>query len=449
MRCKGWAAVALALGCAVLLSGCSLQSALGAFRPSARVTAQQRELRFVIQKLESHPMLANAAKREAFKTFAAKELALAASPLPNWRIVDVEERLAAWFHDPHTAVYGFAASYPGASALPVAFYWASDGLVTMRLPDTPTTVQTGDRVLAISGVPTEQVQRRLTSLIAGDAIFVRYFGAVELRADSTLRGLGLVSPRGRVALRLQRADGSTFTAELPLRSDVGRLLKTEWSALEGFDGRFEVPMAELQQGHQSTNWTWFVTPRYGFFVLTSCVDDASYRQAVSAFFQEVAAQRSPVIVLDLQQNGGGSSNVIAPWLEHLPLKYESSDVNLAFPQGFAPFLPLIPPTFDGRLYVLQSDGTFSSAMMMADALTGPGLGVRVGSTIGEATAGWGNVALYVTPVLHVAFQVSSNWVSAIKGKARATLPAQIPLNLTVGDIQHGTNPVVQWLATLP
>ncbi len=413
------------------------------------MTAQQRELRFVIQKLESHPMLVNTAKRKVFKTFATKELALADSPLPDWRIVDIEERLAAWFQDPHTAVYGFMAKYQGAHALPVGFYWASDGLVTMRLQDTPTTVQTGDRVLAISGAPTEQVQRRLRSLIAGDAIFVRNFSAVELLAGSTLRGLGLVSPGGRVALRLQRADGSTFTAELPLRSDVRRLWNAEWSALEGFDEHFEVPMAELRKGQHSTNWTWFVTPRYGFFLLTSCVDDASYRHAVSAFFQEVAAQRSPVIVLDLQQNGGGSSNVIAPWLEHLPLKYESADVNLGFPQGMAPFLPLIPPTFDGRLYVLQSDDTFSSAMLMADALTGPALGVRVGSTIGEATAGWGNVALYVTPVLHIPFQVSSNWVSAIKGKAQATLPAQISLNLTVGDIQHGTNPVTRWLATLP
>ncbi len=131
------------------------------------------------------------------------------------------------------------------------------------------------------------------------------------------------------------------------------------------------------------------------------------------------------------------------------MRYEQSNIYLGTSHGYAPFLPPLQPTFDGRLYVLQSGRTFSSAMLLDDALTGPGLGVRVGTTIGEATAGYGDVRANVTPVLHVPFQVSEKWIKQIKGKVRTTLLAQIPLPLTVTDIQQGTNPVARWLSTLP
>lgn len=107
------------------------------------------------------------------------------------------------------------------------------------------------------------------------------------------------------------------------------------------------------------------------------------------------------------------------------------------------------PTFTGKLYVLQSGGTFSAAMQMDDALTGPGLGVRVGEPVGEATGGWGNVAVYRTPVLHITFQVSRTYVPPIKGRLQPTLQPEVPLPLTLKDLQDGTNPVARWLGLLP
>ena len=444
-----WSIVAVALTCMASVAMGFPPDVGAAGGVSARVAAQQRELGFLVHELELHPALHDTARSREFEAFATAQLAAAAQPLPDWRIVAIAARLAAWVRNPHTIVYGFAARYPGGRALPVAFAWASDGLVTLRVPGSPAAVQTGDRVLAISGVPVAVVQQRLTDLLAGDAILLRSLGADCLPADSTLHALGLVSPGGQVSLDLQGNVGSMFTVELPLQPNDGDLYEVEHRAMERFDANFDLPEASRQHGHRGTNWAWFANGRYGFFLLTSCVYDASYSAAVTAFFRRVAKLHSPVVVLDLQQNGGGDSDVAIPWLEHLPMRYEQSNIYLGTSHGYAPFLPPLQPTFDGRLYVLQSGRTFSSAMLLDDALTGPGLGVRVGTTIGEATAGYGDVRANVTPVLHVPFQVSEKWIKQIKGKVRTTLLAQIPLPLTVTDIQQGTNPVARWLSTLP
>jgi hypothetical protein len=443
MRRLGWTAAILLVTSTVLASGCAAQS--------PRVEAQQRELSFIVKKLELHPLLRNSAKRQAFTAFADRELRLAESPLPNWRIIEIEERLAAWFGDPHTFASALVADYPGSQALPLAFDWLADGLVTVRMPDTPSSVATGDRVLDISGVPAATIAQRLSALIGGDAIFVQHLGADELPVDSTLETLGLVRPGGNVSLRLEGADGKDLTIDLTPRPRTGdQWFKAEQIAFLRFAATYELPAYELSRGHTNrADWTWYVTPRYGFFQLTSCVYDAAYQQAVAAFFRQVAVEHSPVVVLDLQQNGGGDSNVAIPWLEHLSPMFRASDVRLNTADGYAPTLPSLQPIFAGRLYVLQSGGTFSSAMWLSDALTGPGLGVRVGSAVGESTAGYGNVAEYQTPVLHVYLQVSKQWYATIKGKAEATLPAEIPLDLTVEDVQHGVNPVARWLATLP
>jgi len=430
----------LVLTCLIMVSGCSAKN--------AKVVAQQRELEFVVKKLDAHPMT-SVAEQLAFRAFADRELQIAQSPQPNWRIVEIEERLAAWFQDPHTNASALGATYRGARSLPVAFDWLSDGLVTLRLRDTPKDVRTGDRVLDISGVATLTVAQRLRALVGGDTIFRRHFAEGELPTQPTLSGLGLVGPGGNVTLRLERADGSMFTVDLALRSNANTLLKAERVAYADFDARYELPESELKRGHSGADWSWYVTRRYGFFQLTDCVYDAAYRKATNAFFQQVADEHSPVVVLDLQQNSGGYSNVIIPWLEHLPVRYKMSDKDLGAGNTVASALPLTSPIFTGQLYVLQSNGTFSSAMWLSEALTGPGLGVRVGSAVGEPTSGYGNPAEYRTPLLHVYFQVSTQWLPAFKRVAQPTLKAQIPLNLTVADVQHAANPVARWLATLP
>ncbi len=357
----------------------------------------------------------------------------------------MEARLAAWFHDPHTLVY-LIANASWLRELPVDFYWVSDGLVTVRTSESPSAVRTGDRVVAISGVTPSEIDKRLAALLAEETPARRSVAASLLPFSTVLQAVGAVEGNGTVALTLQGAGGGTSTVTL----DFGPVRRQPLTApAERFQNRYLVPSGLFQRGQSGSFWTWEVTPRYGFFLLDQCNLTAGYTAAVNAFFRTVAAQHTPVVVLDLQENGGGDSDVADAWLEHLPAKYKLSDWRMGTMYGSAALLPQKAPIFNGKVYVLQSGMTFSSAMWFADALTGPGLGARVGTAIGEPTAGYGNVKQYVTPEFHVPFQVSQVFFPPPKGPPQPDLPAQVQLPVTVADVQQGVNPVAHWLGTLP
>jgi len=412
--------------------------------PGLRVTAQQRDLTYVVRKLELHPSLIFPGKLQAFMRFAHHELRQALMPLPGWQVVELADHLTAYFHDPHTHTY-LEAEGP-ADTLPLTFFWTGDGLVAVRTATTPATIRTGDQVLAFSGVSPRTIARRLSALWAEDRYSSEAYGATMLSSATVLHAVGGVAPGGRVALRLRWGSGKPFTVDLPLA--LGGLGQSQ-TALTTFTQRYLLPDSIAGTAQRGPFWAWTVTPRYGFFLLQDCTMSGGYLHAVTAFFASMARARSPILVIDLQQNGGGDSNVILPWLEHLPRKFKASDVNLLTSAGKAENLPAARPIFRGRVYVLQSGFTFSSAMWFTQALTGPGLGERVGTTIGEPTSGCGNVKAYTTPEFRIPFQVSQYCYAAIKGQARRTLPAQVPLALTVRDVEHGVNPVQLWLAALP
>lgn len=397
---------------------------------------QEMDLRYLERRLSHHPMLTDSAKLAAFRTFANGIVRQASRPLPSWRLLELAGRMANWFHDPHTAV-GMDAAALHASYIPVGFYWAPDGLVVFRAPGAPVEVATGDRVLSISGMSTATLRRRLGHIYPGNPYWKRSLYVTEnLSASPLLEMLGLVGSGGRVTLRLRRPDGATYTASLPL-------IPAEFEAQEmgaatsRFLHHYYLPQAKLVEGRF---WAYEVTPDYGYFVLTQCIDSPAYENAVAEFFRKVHKAHAPDIVLDLRLNFGGDSRVMNAWLQHLPLAYALAaymDVGQASPQ------------FHGRLYVLTSWNTFSSATMMTLALTGPGLGVRVGQPIGESTAGYGNVVRYETPNLHIMFQVPERYFPPLKGPVRMTLRPEIPMPLTARDVQRGVNPLLRWLQSLP
>ncbi len=247
----------------------------------------------------------------------------------------MEARLAAWFHDPHTLVY-LIANASWLRELPVDFYWVSDGLVTVRTSESPSAVRTGDRVVAISGVTPSEIDKRLAALLAEETPARRSVAASLLPFATVLQAVGAVEGNGTVALTLQGAGGGTSTVTL----DFGPVRRQPLTApAERFQNRYLVPSGLFQRGQSGSFWTWEVTPRYGFFLLDQCNLTAGYTAAVNAFFRTVAAQHTPVVVLDLQENGGGDSDVADAWLEHLPAKYKLSDWRMGTMYGSAALLP--------------------------------------------------------------------------------------------------------------
>jgi len=309
---RGFARVCLWAALAATLTSC------GQSREAQRVEAQEREIGYVVSKLDAHPALSAPDERKAFRNFASKIELSARRPMSNWQLLKLDTELTHWFHDAHTMDY----PYTGVAAervLPIAFYWAPDGLAVIRTAASPKVVATGDRVLAVSGVPYARLRQEVLihRFFSGNSYFVKDFVATALHFAPLLHWLGLVH-HNAVTLRLQRSNGSVYGVSLRIDSGVPRAVQDLRETYEQFSRRYLLP-----EGLPVSRapWSTTVNRKYGFFLLTTCVDTEAYQHAVNAFFASVAREGAPVVVLDLQGDGGGDATAIVPWLAHLPGKY--------------------------------------------------------------------------------------------------------------------------------
>ncbi len=432
-----WAVGLLALLC-LAWSGVD-QIMMAQPQPAALTVAQQeKDLRTLAAMLETHPLfLQQPGRRPAFAALVRRTVREAAYPLPSWRFMLLADRLVHWFHDPHTYIL-FDTGHVPYGILPLAFYWTTDGLVAVRVPGSPPTVATGDRVLSLSGVPAQVIGQRMESLVAGNPYWVHSAPMTEqMSLGPVLHGLGVVRKGGQVVVSLESKDGRRFSVPLQLNPWSLSGLAGLHNGIDGFLERYLGPRIRGLVG--GPDWSWVVTPRYAYFRLASCVDNISYERAVQRFFEQVAAQGARDVVLDVSENTGGDFTVMDAWLAHLPAPYAQADDRQVDRQS---------PEFNGRLYVLQSSTTFSSAMLLDAALTGPGRGIRVGEPVGEATAGWGSAGCQPLPESGICAAVSGSYVQVLPGPVLPMLRPAIPLGLTVADVQRGIDPVARWLHRL-
>ncbi len=358
-------------------------------------------------------------------------------PLPASRLLEDEDLVLNYLHDPHTNILDDDAS-PAFSPdlLPLGLYWAQGGLVAYRLALTPERIRTGDQVLAIGGVPVTRLVPRMRRYFSGNGPWLRTLAGWMLPYGTTLRWLGLVA-HGRVRVTLARPFGRRYSVSLPLVPEDLADVLSYLRAQAGFDARLLSPVGE-EQG--AAFYGWRLTPDYGVFWLTSCDDTPGYRAAVRSFFAAVRISGVHYVVIDLQQNPGGNSAVAAPLLAHLPLRSRYA-TGLGIAQNPR-------DVFRGRLYVLVDGATMSSAVDVAELLTEASDGSLVGSPTGMASGAWGNVRLFATPDGLFRYQVSTEFVPSVDGAEAAALLPRRPLALTVRDVRQGVNPVGRWLSRL-
>ncbi len=415
--------------------------------------------------LAHSPQLRSPSERSAFLSYAEDMLRTASQPMPRWRYWMVASLIARRLDDPHTVVgpailTPFTAweegaerqafptlhlpRFPNASlrVLPIEFYWASDGLVAVPLPGTPTTVHRGDQVVRVGRLGVMAMQARLDALISGNPYWVRWNAAQDLTFGYFLYWIGVVSPEGTVMMTLRRPDGALYTVRLRLRDE--RVLSLAASYNRARAAFLDTYVAPPGMAFTQAPFAWMVAPsgKYAVFWLRLCWNSPAYQAAVQAFFNEVARRRVPAVILDLQENPGGDSSVVNPWLEHLPDRTVSV-------YGSTLQVPAAEPLYRGKTYVLTGPSTFSSAMMTADILYVAGEATLVGEATGESPSGPGEIVAVDTSGARLFGQVSTEVFRATGPQAQnAALMPAVPVPLTVRDIQASVNPVARWLRSL-
>lgn len=326
-------------------------------------------------------------------------------------------QLVASLHDAHTFV---SPPQDPRSTLPVAFFSVAGGVVADPVPDHHLGFRPGDRVLTIGPLTPTAIVRRLQAVSPGNVYWRESNLVPYLQRSVVLRWLGVVR-HNKVNLTLRTPRGRTLAVEVPLVAMTASQAADPGYLQARFDLTYVAPLRiPVSQQRPGFFFFWQVNrpANYAVFWLLQCDNTPAYRAAADAFFHRVAAEHVTRVVLDLQEDGGGNSDVVNPWYDHLA-------------------------HYTGKLYVLINGSTFSSAVLVSELLATYQGAILVGQPSGLGASGYGNVVGTTIGGLYV--QTSTVRIEGPNGSQAPALIPTISVPVTLADVWHHINPIQQWL----
>lgn len=152
----------------------------------------------------------------------------------------------------------------------------------------------------------------------------------------------------------------------------------------------------------------------GVFTLNRCEMSAEYTDRLSEFFSAVRDNNIGNIAVDLRSNGGGTTEVINEFLRYINISdyklFGGTDIR--FGRNLISYRDEITPNkhvenaFDGKVYVLTSQYTFSSAMNFATVIQDNGIGKVIGEMPGNMPTAYGDKRGFQLPESKLVLSVS-------------------------------------------
>ena len=152
----------------------------------------------------------------------------------------------------------------------------------------------------------------------------------------------------------------------------------------------------------------------GIFTLNRCEMSQEYTDRLSEFFSAVRDNNIGNIAVDLRSNGGGTTEVINEFLRYINISdYKlvgGMDIRnggklISYRDEITPNKP-VDNAFDGRVYALTSNYTFSSAMDFATVIQDNGIGKVIGEIPGNMPTAYGDKRGFQLPESKLVLSVS-------------------------------------------
>lgn len=251
-------------------------------------------------------------------------------------------------------------------------------------------------VLSVDGVPCGDMLKDFRS-------FFSYEPQVDFYADCMF-GQIIIRKNYLELLGIDTSDGADY-----------EILTDSGTVTEHYDF---VPAAEVlgnnNSGAELCGYTIDKERSIGIFTLNECVLNDEYKNALKSFFGEVSDNGISAVAVDLRDNGGGNSLVINEFFRYLDVDeyrvFGGWDVRsgdrLKSYSGEAERNRKVKEPFDGELYVLTSNFTFSSAMNFAVAVSDNNIGTVIGETPGNMPAHYGDMLTFQCPDSGLLIKVS-------------------------------------------
>jgi C-terminal processing protease CtpA/Prc len=289
--------------------------------------------------------------------------------------------------------------------------WLQDGLYVTGNGDK---LKQGDKVIAIGGRSVDELLNELAHIIPSkNPHSIQCKAGNGLIREAYFDQLNLIQNDSVVYL-VERGD-TKLKVNMPLitKSDnVSKKISKPWVRFE-IDEKLSL----------------------GILTLDSCRYNDEYKNKLKEFFAEARKHNIQHIAVDVRNNGGGNSMVIDEFLSYLNIKkYKtfSSEIryskattlqrNTTKDKGYkkplfrlntrynrkCPYPELI---FNGKLYILTSAKTFSSANWFAVIVKDNKLGTVIGEPTGNAPTSYGDILQFQMPNTGFRFSCSyKKWI---------------------------------------
>jgi len=275
--------------------------------------------------------------------------------------------------------------------------WLHDGLYVKNASDK---LKQGDKVIAIGNKSTSQLLDELEQMIPAENLhYVQYKAGRNLTHESYLDQLGIIQ--------------NDTVNYLIRRDDIELMLNVSLTN-----------NSKITSEQISKPWVRFQVDKklsLGIFTLDTCRYNDEFKNKLNDFFAEVKKHNIRHIAVDVRNNSGGNSRVIEEFLSYMNIKkYKSFSMGVRYSEaskklansykdrGYKePFsrsnirdnrkCPDPELMFNGKLYILVSAKTFSSANWFAVGVKDNELGMIIGEPTGNQPTSYGDVLGFQLP----------------------------------------------------
>lgn len=394
---------------------------LAGFPPAGvegREARWRHDIDFLVEEARRlHASFAREAHSAEFAA-AAESLKAAVASLPDRQIVVGMQRLVVLLRDGHSVV----APPAGGRALPVDFYWFSDGLFVVNGVEGGRR-WIGSRVLRFGTRAVDSVLADLPAYVSRDnPMGVRWIGPTLLANLDYLQALGGTSDPDRAALTLRDRDGAVREVVLE-----GVALRPRPKLVPPFGDTARAPLFLKQVGTPY----WF-TPLPGaaaIYFQFNQVANQPRGEPLADFAPRLRdAVRDPAVrnlIVDVRHNNGGNSYLYPPLLRVFSY-FEESDPGR-------------------RIFYLAGRNTFSAAQNFSTNVERLTRAVFVGEPTGSSPRFTGEGAIWFELPFSRTRASISNWYHQFTfwSDTRLWIAPDVPVDLSSADYFAGRDPALE------
>lgn len=176
-----------------------------------------------------------------------------------------------------------------------------------------------------------------------------------------------------------------------------------------------VPLQKQTCVNPWVSYSFDMDNRIGIFTLDNCIFNEEYKSSVDTFFDEVRKNNINNIILDLRNNNGGDSRVANYFLSYFKINdplyrnrvdiregntikhYEEHSISMNNIDINTYDVMNSKAFYNGNIYVLTSNSTFSSAVMFANIISDNKIGKIIGEVPGNAPTAFGDIKYFDIP----------------------------------------------------